>query len=108
MIAKIKPLWECRTTFPGLGRVSGEAYERMGLDPELVKETLRGSDELKEFRSMLFAQIVPNMKKIGLLEGWLEERFAEMEVLHFKDYDSDAVLESLIQGADAPLPAKAG
>ncbi len=84
--------------------ISGEAYERMGLDPVLVKSTIRDSDEMREFRGLLFSQIVPNMNKIGLLDGWLAERFAEMEVLHFKDYDSDAVLESLITGTSDYSP----
>jgi hypothetical protein len=84
--------------------ISGEAYERMGLDPVMVKNTIRESDEMVEFRGLLFSQIVPNMQKIGLLDGWLAERFAEMEVLHFKDYDSDAVLESLITGTSDYSP----
>lgn len=84
--------------------ISGEAYERMGLDPEMVKSTIRDSEEIREFRELLFCQIVPNMKKIGLLEGWLAERFAEMDVLHFKDYDADAVLESLIMGTSDVSP----
>ncbi len=87
--------------------VSGEAYERMGLDPEKVKASMRDSEELVQFRGLLFSQIVPNMKKAGLLDGWLAERFAEMEVLHFKDYDADAVLESLINGtSDYSPPAQ--
>ncbi|MBI3992554.1 MAG: ferritin-like domain-containing protein [Candidatus Lambdaproteobacteria bacterium] len=77
---------------------SGEAYERMGVNPEQIKETMRQSDEVRDFRANLFSQIVPNMRKVGLLDGWLAERFAEMDVLHFKDYDADAVLESLILG----------
>ncbi len=85
--------------------VSAEAYERMGLDPQVVRETFRQSDEVREFRQLLFSQIVPNMNKIGLLGGWLEERFAEMEVLHFRDYDADAVLDSLIHGTHAASPA---
>ena len=44
------------------------------------------------------------MKRIGLLDGWLAERFDEMGVLQFKDYDADAVLESLIMGTDPPTP----
>ena len=84
--------------------ISGEAYERMGLDPAMVKETIRDSAEMREFHKLLFSQIVPNMKKIGLLDGWLAERFAEMEVLHFKDYDADAVLESLMMGTSDYSP----
>lgn len=90
--------------------ISGEAYERMGVDPVLVKETIRDSAEMLEFRELLFSQIVPNMKKVGLLDGWLAERFAEMDVLHFKDYDADAVLESLILGTSdiSPPNSQAG
>ena len=84
--------------------ISGEAYERMGVDPETIKATMRESKEYRGFIGLLFAQIVPNMKKIGLLNGWLEERFDEMGVLQFKDYDADAVLESLIMGTDPPPP----
>ena len=83
---------------------SGEAYERMGLKPDVMKETMRTSKEVTQFRQLLFSQIVPNMKKVGLLNGWLEERFAEMEVLHFKDYDADAVLNSLIDGSSDYSP----
>lgn len=78
--------------------VSADAYERMGLDPEVVRETFRGSDEARDFQRVLFSQVVPSLEKVGLLNGWLEQRFAEMEVLQFRNVDSDAVLESLISG----------
>ena len=86
--------------------VSAEAYERMGLDPETVRETFRNSEEVQDFRQLLFSQVVPNMQKVGLLSGWLEERFAEMQVLHFRDYDADAVLESLINGDNPASPGQ--
>ena len=66
---------------------------------------------VKEFRANLFSRIVPNMKRVGLLDGWLAERFDEMDVLRFKDHDADAVLESLISGADVftnPDPGATG
>jgi ribonucleotide reductase beta subunit family protein with ferritin-like domain len=84
--------------------VSGDAYQRMGLDPALVRETLRQSDEARDFQRILFSQVVPAMEKVGLLNGWLEARFAEMEVLQFRDLDADAVLESLISGTNAASP----
>lgn len=91
--------------------VSAEAYEQMGLDPKKVRDTFRNSDEASDFRNLLFSQIVPNMQRIGLLEGWLAERFEEMNVLQFKDFDADAVLNSLIMGVDpgtAEDPAAVG
>jgi len=41
------------------------------------------------FQRMLFAKIVPNCKKLGLLDGrdgWLRERFTEMGVIEYEDY----------------------
>ena len=38
---------------------------------------------------MLFSKIVPNCKKLGLLDagdGWLRERFTELGVIQFEDW----------------------
>ena len=38
---------------------------------------------------MLFSKIVPNCKKLGLLDaadGWLRERFTEIGVIQFEDW----------------------
>jgi len=88
--------------------VSAAAYERMGLKPETVRETFRNSEEAQDFRKILFSQVVPSMQKVGLLDGWLEQRFAEMGVLQFRDWDSDAILESLINGVQPPELAETG
>ena len=45
------------------------------------------------FQQLLFSKIVPNCKKLGLLDagvpegqkGWLRERFEEMDVIQFED-----------------------
>ena len=41
------------------------------------------------FQSLLFSKIVPNCKKLGLLDasgGWLRERFTEIGVIQFEDW----------------------
>ena len=41
------------------------------------------------FQQLLFSKIVPNCKKLGLLDasdGWLRERFTEVGVIHFEDW----------------------
>ena len=46
------------------------------------------------FQRMLFAKIVPNCKKLGLLDGrdsWLRERFQEIGVIEFEDYVDTSV-----------------
>jgi hypothetical protein len=43
----------------------------------------------KMFQGMLFSKIVPNCKKLGLLDagdGWLRERFTELGVIQFEDW----------------------
>ena len=42
-----------------------------------------------EFQRMLFTKIVPNCKKLGLLDrndGWLRTKFGEMGVIQFEDW----------------------
>ena len=41
------------------------------------------------FQQMLFSKIVPNCKKLGLLDagdGWLRKRFTELGVIQFEDW----------------------
>jgi len=41
------------------------------------------------FQQMLFTKIVPNCKKLGLLDagdGWLRQRFGELGVIQFEDW----------------------
>jgi hypothetical protein len=41
------------------------------------------------FQAMLFSKIVPNCKKLGLLDasgGWLRDRFTEIGVIQFEDW----------------------
>ncbi len=50
---------------------------------------MRGRHDRPIFQSMLFSKIVPNCKKLGLLDagdGWLRERFTELGVIQFEDW----------------------
>jgi hypothetical protein len=40
---------------------------------------------MQGFRQLLFAKIVPNLKRLGLLTPRVRTAFAEMGVLHFED-----------------------
>jgi hypothetical protein len=66
-----------------------ETWERLGVDvKEAVKVMLRAPDR-PIFQSMLFSKIVPNCKKLGLLDagdGWLRQRFTELGVIQFEDW----------------------
>ena len=67
-----------------------EVWERMGIDPRpVVTSLLAIPPEENVFQQMLFSKIVPNCKKLGLLDasgGWLRRRFEELGVIQFEDW----------------------
>ena len=83
-----------------------EVWERMGVNVREVIPLVLADPTRAVFQSMLFSKIVPNCKKLGLLDRngqWLRRRFEEMNVIQFEDWadtgeeytafslDSDAV-----------------
>ncbi len=65
-------------------------WERMGIDRKTITETMfrlraQGGNP---FQAALFSKIVPNCKKLGLLDagdGWLRDRFTEIGVIEYED-----------------------
>jgi para-aminobenzoate N-oxygenase AurF len=73
-----------------------EVWERMGLPVEECVKVALASPIAAEFRRMLFTKIVPNLKKLGLLDGWLREQFGRIGVLQFEDWvDTEEEYETL-------------
>ena len=67
-----------------------EVWDRMGIDKKKVMGMLlQVPAEDQIFQQMLFSKIVPNCKKLGLLDasgGWLRKRFEEIGVIQFEDW----------------------
>ncbi len=69
-----------------------EVWERMGVDVKTAVHTFNQTDEQKAqdpFQQLLFSKIVPNCKKLGLLDangGWLRKRFDNLGVTQFEDW----------------------
>jgi hypothetical protein len=66
-----------------------EVWVKMGVDPKAVAPLLVDLEDQKIFQIMLFSKIVPNCKKLGLLDaadGWLRDRFTEIGVIAFEDW----------------------
>ena len=67
-----------------------EVWERMGVDGrKMVKILLEAPPDQQIFQQMLFSKIVPNCKKLGLLDAsdeWLRQRFEEIGVIQFEDW----------------------
>jgi len=66
-----------------------EVWERMGVDVREALKLVVQDEGRKMFQAMLFSKIVPNCKKLGLLDaadGWLRQRFTELGVIGFEDW----------------------
>jgi hypothetical protein len=65
-----------------------EVWERMGIKPKEILPVVMEDQGRAIFQQMLFTKIVPNCKKLGLLDagdGWLRTKFTEMGVIAFED-----------------------
>lgn len=71
--------------------LSQEVWERMGVAPKDIVPIVLRDPTREVFQQMLFSKIVPNCKKLGLLDrndAWLRRRFEEMGVIQFEDWDN--------------------
>ena len=69
--------------------MSQEVWERMGVSVKQIAPMVLADPTRGLFQSMLFSKIVPNCKKLGLLDRndkWLRHRFEEMGVIQFEDW----------------------
>jgi hypothetical protein len=85
-----------------------EVWERMGVAPRDIVPIVLNDPTRMIFQQMLFAKIVPNCKKLGLLDrnnGWLRHRYEEMGVIQFENWeDTGEEYLKFELGQDAPSP----
>src|SRR3989440_5279116 len=66
-----------------------EVWPRFGIDPKVAVPLVLQAPERPMFQALLFSKIVPNCKKLGLLDagakkgeqGWLRQKFGELGVI---------------------------
>jgi hypothetical protein len=66
-----------------------EVWERMDVPVKEAIELSKMTPESDMFTQLLFSKIVPNCKKLGLLDasgGWLRDRFTDIHVIQFEDW----------------------
>jgi len=66
-----------------------EVWERIGVPVKEAIELAKLTPDAAMFNQFLFSKIVPNCKKLGLLDasgGWLRDRFTEIGVIQFEDW----------------------
>ena len=45
---------------------------------------------MKMFRQSLFARVVPNIKRLGLLTPRVRKAFEQLEIIQFENFDPEA------------------
>ena len=66
-----------------------EVWDRMGIDTRVMAPLILHDPQRQLFQQMLFSKIVPNCKKLGLLDRndkWLRRRFEDLGVIQFEDW----------------------
>ncbi len=67
-----------------------DVWEEMGWPKDEVRDIVLHSEQMREFRKMLFSKVVPNVKRLGLLTPYVRERFAELDILKFEHEEPSA------------------
>jgi hypothetical protein len=70
-----------------------ELWEWYGLPVDECCDLMTHSPAEQRFRRLLFSNVVPNLRRLGLLDaddGWLRQRFAELGVLELEHLDDSA------------------
>jgi hypothetical protein len=65
-------------------------WEEAGLPVKEILEITDKSETLRQFRTMLFSKIVPNVKRLGLLKDRLRAQFAKLGILGFEEWEPTA------------------
>ncbi|MGI8663922.1 MAG: ferritin-like domain-containing protein [Acidimicrobiales bacterium] len=87
-----------------------EVWDRMGIDPKAVLPLIMAAPQRQLFQSMLFSKIVPNCKKLGLLDRngfWLRNKFTELGVIQFEDWADTGEEYEMFQLAEGEVGSAA-
>ncbi len=83
-----------------------DVWERLGVDPKKVAAFLLEHPDPGEniFQNILFSKIVPNCRKLGILDagdGWLREKFTELGIIQFETWTDTTEEYSSLDMVDA-------
>ncbi len=89
-----------------------EVWDRMGVPVKDAVRLVMADEGRGVFQQLLFSKIVPNCKKLGLLDRnghWLRQRFTELGVIQFEDWvdtgEEYAMLDEVARDREAVATA---
>jgi hypothetical protein len=83
-----------------------EIWDRMGIPPRDVLPLTLAAPDRAMFQAMLFSKIVPNLKKLGLLDagdGWLRTKFTELGAIQWENLSDTEEEYAAFQLAEGEL-----
>ena len=69
--------------------VGDQISSAMGWDREEVRQKVLSSEPAQMFRRMLFARVVPNLKRLGLVTPRVRQAFERLEIIQFEHADPE-------------------
>ena len=75
--------------------VGNQIARAFGWNEDEVRKLVLESEVGRAFRGMLFARVVPNLKRLGLLTPRVREAYTRMDLIQFEDFDADAADKAL-------------
>jgi hypothetical protein len=81
-----------------------EVWDRLGVSKKDAAQVTLSDPDRVVFQAALFSKIVPNCKKLGLLDaadGWLRQKFTEMGCIEFEDWE-DTTLDADANAEGSP------
>lgn len=87
--------------------VATDVYEYFGWDIEHARERVLQGELHNQFRNMLFARVVPNLRRVGLLTERIRPKFEALGLLDFEDWPDDGDFDwvALSRPLKSPAPA---
>jgi hypothetical protein len=73
--------------------LNAELWPSFGVSNDDIMALLPPTQTQQRFQHLIFSKIVPNCKKLGLLDhrdGWLRERFTEMGIIQYENSSIEA------------------
>jgi len=70
-----------------------DVHAHFGWDTTETRAISLGGEGRQKFRNLVFARIVPNLKRIGLLTDTIRPKFEELGILEFESLPSDSMID---------------
>lgn len=82
--------------------VPSDVYTHFGLDPVEGRERFLAAGQVDMFRNLLFARIMPNLNKVGLLTEAVIPEYEQLGLMAFSELTNDGDIDW--SAMSAPLP----